>query len=53
MGKLKIWDLPVIDSNAKLKGFNKYDVWTNVLNNKIMTICYNRLSSKEKKIIIL
>ena len=35
--------------NAKLKGFNKYDVWTNVLNNKIMTICYNRLSSKEKK----
>ena len=36
--------------NAKLKGFNKYDVWTNVLNNKIMTICYNRLSSKEKKL---
>ena len=35
--------------NAKLKGFNKYDVWTNVLNNKIMTICYNRLSSKEKQ----
>ena len=26
--------------NAKLNGFNKYDVWTNVLNNKIMTACY-------------
>ena len=35
--------------NAKLNGFNKYDVWTNVLNNKIMTACYNRLSAKEKQ----
>ena len=34
---------------AKLNGFNKYDVWTNVLKNKIMSICYNRLSEKEKK----
>ena len=35
--------------NAKLKGFNKYDVWTNVLKNKIMTTCYNLLSKNEKK----
>ena len=35
--------------NAKLNGFNKYDVWTNVLKNQIMTICYNRLSENEKK----
>ena len=34
---------------AKLNGFNKYDVWTNVLKNKIMSTCYNRLSEKEKK----
>ena len=33
---------------AKLNGFNKYDVWTNVLKNKIMSTCYNRLSEKEK-----
>jgi hypothetical protein len=35
--------------NAKLNGFNKYDVWTNVLTNKIMAICYSRLKEKEKK----
>ena len=35
--------------NAKLNGFNKYDVWTNVLTNKIMSICYSRLNEKEKK----
>ena len=35
--------------NAKLNGFNKYDVWTNVLKNQIMSTCYNRLSEKEKK----
>ena len=34
---------------AKLNGFNKYDVWTYVLTNKIMTTCYNRLSVIEKK----
>ncbi len=34
---------------AKLNGFSKYDVWTNVLSNKIMSTCYNRLSEKEKK----
>ena len=33
---------------AMLSGFNKYDVWTNVLKNKIMSTCYNRLSEKEK-----
>ena len=34
---------------AKLKGFNKYDVWTNVLKNQIMFFCYNKLNEKEKK----
>ena len=34
---------------AKLDGFNKYDVWTNVLTNKIMSICYSRLNEKEKR----
>ena len=34
---------------AKLDGFNKYDVWTNVLKHKLMSICYNQLSEKEKK----
>ncbi len=35
--------------NAKLNGFNKYDVWTNVLANKIISLCYSRLNEKEKK----
>jgi hypothetical protein len=35
--------------NAKLNGFNKYDVWTNVLSNKIMSVCYSRLNENEKK----
>ena len=35
--------------NAKLNGFNQYDVWTNILTNKIMSICYNRLNAVEKK----
>ena len=35
--------------NSKLNGFNKYDVWTNILKNKIMTLCYNHLTEKEKK----
>ncbi len=30
--------------------FNKYDVWTHILKDKIMIHCYNRLSQKEKKI---
>ena len=34
---------------AKLNGFSKYDVWTNVLTNKIMKSCYNKLNEKEKK----
>lgn len=34
--------------NAKLNGFNKYDVWTNVLSKKIMSMCYGRLNKKEK-----
>ena len=34
---------------AELDGFNKYDVWTNVLKNKIMNSCYNQLSFAEKK----
>ena len=36
--------------SAKKLKFNKYDVWTNILKDKIMTLCYNRLSQKEKKI---
>jgi uncharacterized NAD(P)/FAD-binding protein YdhS len=36
--------------NAKLNGFNKYDVWTNILTNKIISTCYNQLNEKEKKI---
>ena len=36
-------------TRAKLEGFNKYDVWTNVLKNQIMLLCYNRLSKKEQK----
>ncbi len=35
--------------NARTNGFNKYDVWTNVLNNNIMSNCYNRLNKNEKK----
>jgi uncharacterized NAD(P)/FAD-binding protein YdhS len=35
--------------NAILNDFNKYDVWTNVLTNKIMHSCYNQLNAKEKK----
>ena len=34
---------------AKSNGFNKYDVWTNILTNKIMSICYSKLSQNEKK----
>jgi hypothetical protein len=34
---------------AKLDGFNKYDVWTTVLKNKIMNNCYNQLNVGEKK----
>ena len=36
--------------NAKKNGFNKYDVWTNVLKNKILNDLYRRLNSKQKKI---
>ena len=35
--------------NANLNKFNKYDVWTNVLTKKIMSVCYGRLNEKEKK----
>ena len=34
---------------AKLDGFNKYDVWTKTLKNKIMNICYQQLSESERK----
>ena len=34
--------------DAELNGFNKYDVWTNVLANKIMSVCYDRLNKHEK-----
>ena len=35
--------------DAMSNGFNKYDVWTNVLTYKIMSTCYNRLNEYEKK----
>ena len=34
--------------SAILNDFNKYDVWTTVLTNKIMSLCYNQLNEKEK-----
>ena len=33
---------------AILNNFNKYDVWTSILTNKIMSLCYNQLNEKEK-----
>ena len=36
--------------DAKLNNFSKYDVWTNVLKNKILTSCYNHLTKNEKQI---
>ena len=34
---------------AQLNGFNKYDVWTKTLKNRIMNICYQQLKVKEKR----
>ena len=34
--------------SAILNDFNKYDVWTTVLTNKIMSLCYNQLNEKDK-----
>ncbi len=34
---------------AKLNGFNKYDVWTWVLKNNLISNCYSQLSFEEKK----
>ena len=34
--------------NAKANNFYKYDVWTNVLKDQIMTICYNHLNKNEQ-----
>ncbi len=36
--------------NGKKKGFNKYDVWTHILQKKVIEKCFKRLNSKEKKI---
>lgn len=36
--------------SAKKNGFNKYDVWTWVLKKDLISDCYNKLSSIEKKI---
>ena len=33
---------------AKKNGFNKYDVWTNILNKNILLFCYKNLSDNEK-----
>lgn len=35
--------------SAKTNGFNKYDVWTKVLGQKILSNCYNKLNNKEKE----
>ncbi len=34
---------------AKKNGFNKYDVWTNVLKNNFLKLAYDRLNYNEKK----
>ena len=39
----------VLAETLKIEGFNKYDVWTNVLSNKILSTCYNQLNNKEKE----
>ena len=36
--------------NAKNKNFNKYDVWTKILNKKILNRSIQKLNKKEKKI---
>lgn len=35
--------------NAISRGFNKYDVWTKILERNILSYFYNQLTSKEKK----
>ncbi len=35
---------------SEAKGFNKYDVWTNILNKNLLNFCYSKLSKYEKKI---
>ncbi len=46
----KIYELLRKEFNyAKKLKFNKYDVWTNILKDKIMTLSYNRLTQLEKK----
>ena len=35
---------------SEAKGFNKYDVWTNILNKNLLNFCYSKLSKSEKKI---
>jgi len=35
---------------SEAKGFNKYDVWTNILNKNLLNYCYRKLSQTEKKL---
>jgi uncharacterized NAD(P)/FAD-binding protein YdhS len=37
-------------SNGKKNGYNKYDIWTLILQKKIIDKCFKRLNSKEKSI---
>ena len=36
--------------NGKKRGFNKYDIWTLILQKKILDDCYSSLGLKEKKV---
>ncbi len=36
-------------SNGERNGFNKYDVWTLILQNNLLDKCFKKLSDKEKK----
>ena len=47
----KILKFLILEFNKALENkFNKYDVWTEILNNKLLNKCYNNLSQKEKTI---
>lgn len=37
-------------SSGQRKGFNKYDVWTRILENNILEKCYKKLNLSQKKI---
>ena len=35
---------------SQSKGFNKYDVWTNILSKNLLNFCYNKLPQSEKEL---